>query len=387
MCPWFESRWYHNDKRTLQGPLVLYPALLLRMPMLDPQLHDLLRWIDDARPNRIAVIMDRNTERHCLPRISPLLPPHTDFLCLSGIGEDIKRIEHAHAVWSSLEEAGFDRNGAIIALGGGTVTDLGGFVASTYLRGLDFWLIPTTLLSMVDAATGGKTGINLGGAKNRIGTFATPSGVSLCPAFLDTLPERHLLAGLAEHVKHLLLALDPASVLERMAHLPACTQPLDDDCFSDLIIESVTIKQDIVAQDVTESVGIRKQLNLGHTAGHAFESWAMKEGHELLHGEAVGWGLGVELAISAARAGLESESGRLLLTLSREMQRVFPSPVTAPEAEALWRWARMDKKNEGDRVLMVLLSEDGIPLVDVPVTFSEFEAACHTVSKAGGETG
>ena len=355
------------------------------MHMLDPHLHDLLRWIDDTRPNRIAVIMDRNTEQHCLPRVSPLLPPHTDFLCLSGIGEDIKRIEHAHAVWSSLDEAGFDRNGAIIALGGGTVTDLGGFVASTFLRGLDFWLIPTTLLGMVDAATGGKTGINLGGAKNRIGTFAHPSGVSLCPNFLDTLPERQLLAGLAEHVKHLLIALDPPSVLKRIKNLPACTAPVDSDRFSDLITESVTIKQDIVGQDPTESLGIRKKLNLGHTAGHAFESWAMNEGHELLHGEAIGWGLGLELAISAARVGLESKSGRLLQTLSREIERVFPSPVVAPEADALWRWAKMDKKNEGDRVLMVLLSENGTPMVDALVTFSEFEAACRAVSKAGGK--
>ena len=388
MCPWFESRWYHNDKRTLHGPLVLYPAepFRMNMPMLDPHLHDLLHWIDETKPNRIGVIMDRNTERHCLPLVSPLLPPHTDFLCLSGIGEDIKRIEHAHAIWSSLDEAGFDRNGAIIALGGGTVTDLAGFVASTYLRGLDFWLIPTTLLGMVDAATGGKTGINLGSAKNRIGTFAAPAGVSLCPAFLDTLPERHLLAGLAEHVKHLLLALDPVSVLERIEQLPSCTTPLNSDRFSDLITESVTIKQDIVAQDATESSGIRKQLNLGHTAGHALESWAMEEGHALLHGEAVGWGLGVELALSSMRAGVESESGLRLLTLSREMERVFPSPVPAPEADALWRWARMDKKNEGERVLMVLLSEDGTPIVDVPVTFSEFEAACQAVSKAGGKS-
>ena len=351
--------------------------------ILDPHLHGLLNWIDQSRPNRLAIIMDPHTERHCLPIVSSLLPPHTDFLCLSQSGEDIKRIEHAHALWSSLDEAGFDRHGALVGLGGGTVTDLTGFVASTYLRGLDFWLIPTTLLGMVDAATGGKTGINLGGAKNRIGTFAQPSGVSLCPAFLDTLPDRHILSGMAEHIKHLLIALDPLAALDRIEDLPVGAAPLNGDSFSDLILESVNIKADIVAQDMNESMGIRKQLNLGHTAGHAFESWALAEGHDLLHGEAVAWGLQVELAISAHRAGLNSDAGRLFVTLYEAIHRAFPTPVEAPAAEALWTWAQMDKKNEGDRVQMVLLSENGTPEVDQLVTFDEFKTACTAASSAG----
>ena len=355
----------------------------MNTPQLDPHLHGLLNWIDRTRPNRLAVVMDPNTERHCLPLLSSLLPPHTDFLCLSQSGEDVKRIEHAYALWSGLDEAGFDRHGALIGLGGGTVTDLTGFVASTYLRGVDFWLIPTTLLGMVDAATGGKTGINLGGAKNRIGTFAHPSGVSLCADFLDTLPERHVQSGLAEHVKHMLIALDPHSVLQRIERLPKGNAPLDGDAFSDLILESVAIKGDIVAQDPTESTGTRKQLNLGHTAGHAFESWALSEGHDLLHGEAVAWGLGVELAVSAGRSGLESEPGRLLMTLAEAIQRALPCPVIPPASDVLWPWALMDKKNEGDRVQMVLLSGDGSPEVDQSVSFEEFDAACRAVSPTG----
>lgn len=385
MCPWFESRWYHKRQADPIGPLVLLTdsPFCMNSTQLDPQLLGLLNWIDKTRPNRLAVVMDRNTEQHCLPLLTPLLPPHTDFLCLSQSGEEVKRIEHAYALWSSLDEAGFDRYSAIIGLGGGTVTDLTGFVASTYLRGLDFWLIPTTLLGMVDAATGGKTGINLGGAKNRIGTFAHPSGVSLCPDFLHTLPERHVRSGLAEHVKHMLIALDPHTVCQRIERLPKGNAPFDGDAFSDLILESVAIKEHIVAQDPTESTGTRKQLNLGHTAGHAFESWALSEGHDLLHGEAVAWGLGVELAISAFRAGLESGSGQLLMTLSDAIQQVLPCPASPPAADVLWPWALMDKKNEGDRVQMVLLSEDGPPEVDQSVSFDEFDAACRAVSSTG----
>ena len=345
-------------------------------PELDLQLHNVLDWIDRTRPNRLAVIMDPNTEKHCLPLVSPLLPPHADFLRLSEAGEGIKRIEHAHALWSSLEEAGYDRNSAIIGLGGGTVTDLSAFVASTYLRGVDFWLIPTTLLAMVDAAAGGKTGINLGGAKNRIGTFAHPAGISLCPEFLATLPQRQLLSGMAEHVKHLLLARPLNEWSGRIEALPALDGSIEPEDFAELIRESVDIKESIVRQDVEETNGIRKQLNLGHTAGHALESWAMAEGLDLLHGEAVAWGLGVELAISAGRMESDTPAAAEMLALRTALETRFPCPVSIPPPEALWGWARMDKKNNGEAVRMVLLSEDGDPVVDQPVTLEEFSAAC-----------
>ena len=345
-------------------------------PQLDPQLHHLLDWIDRTRPNRLAVIMDPNTEKHRLPVVSPLLPPHTDFLRLSEAGEGIKRIEHAHALWSSLDEAGYDRNSAIIGLGGGTVTDLSAFVASTYLRGVDFWLIPTTLLAMVDAAAGGKTGINLGGAKNRIGTFAHPAGISLCPEFLATLPQRQLLSGMAEHVKHILLVHPLNEWSGRMEALPALDGPIEPEDFADLIRESVDIKESIVLQDVEETNGIRKQLNLGHTAGHALESWAMSEGLDLLHGEAVAWGLGVELAISAGRLAPGTPAAAAMLALRTTLETRFPCPVSIPPQEALWEWARMDKKNDGEAVRMVLLSEEGAPVVDQPVILEEFSAVC-----------
>lgn len=354
----------------------IQPLLLMTSPEFDPHMLRVLDWIDRTRPTRIAVVMDPNTERHCLPLITPLLPPHTDFLCLSQDGESIKGIEHAHALWSSLEEVGYDRSSALIGLGGGTVTDLTGFVASTYLRGLDFWLVPTTLLAMVDAASGGKSGINLMGAKNRIGTFARPSGVSLCPAFLSTLPPRQLKSGLAEHIKHLLLTLSPEDVSHRMSQLNMDDTPVDSDAFASLIMESIAIKENIVSQDPKEVTGVRKMLNFGHTFGHALESWAMAEGLDLLHGEAVAWGLGAELTLSAGRFKKGSTDALNLLALRDQLNQKFHCPVTPPEPSELWTWALKDKKNAGNAVHMVLLSETGAPLVDQAVTQNEFANAC-----------
>ena len=345
-------------------------------PELDPHFLGVLDWIDRTKPHQLAVVMDQNTERHCLPLILPLLPPHADFLCLSQNGESIKSIENAHALWSSLDEAGFDRKGALIGLGGGTVTDLTGFVASTYLRGIEFWLIPTTLLAMVDAASGGKTGINFKGAKNRIGTFSKPSGVSLCPTFLATLPTRHLKSGLAEHVKHLLIQLSPEQVSLRLSQLPTDFQEAESEVFSSLILESIRIKEHIVNQDPKELTGFRKVLNFGHTFGHALESWAMVQGLDVLHGEAVAWGLESELSLSAARLSKNSQEASNLLAIKDQLSQIFPCPVTPPEPRELWKWALKDKKNTGDAVLMVLLSETGATLVDQVVTEQEFALAC-----------
>lgn len=349
-------------------------------PTLDPQLHQFLHWIDTTRPTRLAVVMDRNTERHCLPLVQPLLPPHTDFLCLSDTGEAVKSLEHAHALWSHLDSVGFDRQSAIVALGGGTVTDLAGFVASTYLRGVDFWLIPTTLLGMVDAATGGKTGINLAGGKNRVGTFQTPAGVSLNPEFLRTLPERETRAGLAEHIKHLLLTSASTPTDAELGHWMTDGDGLDLDRAGTTILKSVQIKSSIVAEDAEEQSGIRKLLNLGHTAGHALESWAMSEERDLLHGEAVAWGLRVALAISAERHG---DPDSALKQAGHWLASNFPCPVVAPEAEALWPWALQDKKNDGDQVNMVLLHGLGNPVRDQAVSFDEFEAGIRAAESMG----
>lgn len=345
---------------------------------LDAQLHRFLQWIDQTHPTRLAVVMDRNTERDCLPLIQPLLPPHTDFLCLSDTGEAIKTLEHAHALWSHLDSVGFDRTSALVGLGGGTVTDLTGFVASTYLRGIDFWLIPTSLLAMVDAAIGGKTGINLQGAKNRVGTFQTPSGVSLHPPFLRTLPKRETRSGLAEHVKHLLLTSSTPLDGAQLTHWMTDGDGLDLDKVGETILQSVTIKSRIVAQDVTEKNGLRKQLNFGHTAGHAVESWAMQEERDLLHGEAVAWGMRVALAASTLKFG---DPNGTMAQAARWIAKHLPCPVIPPDAETLWPWALQDKKNEEQTVQMVLLQDLGQPVTDQPMPFEAFDEAVRLAEK------
>lgn len=374
MCPWFESRWYHKNKRTIQSacfvsahPTAMYPEAL------DLQLHDILNWIDETRPTRLAVVMDRNTEKHCLPLLSPLLPPHTEFLCLTPPGERIKSIEHALALWSQLDEAGFDRSSAILGLGGGTITDLTGFVASTYLRGISCWLAPTTLLGMVDAAIGGKTGINLANGKNRIGTFQQPVGVSINPLFLNTLPERHRNNGWAEHAKHLLLAVENCNLGATLA--PLMKEDADAESVGAAILQSVRIKSNIVETDETERNGKRQQLNFGHTVGHALESWAMTEDQDLLHGEAVAWGMQIELKISALLCAENDEDKTQLLAASADLNTRFPSQLMLPSAETLWEWMRKDKKNKAEKVHMALLTRPGHPSMNVEVSLTSFKDA------------
>lgn len=342
-------------------------------PVLDSDFAPLMAWLKTRRPSRIALVMDPNTERGCLPHLVSVLPDDVDFLCLSEEGEAVKSLDNANALWQALDNAGYDRNSVLIGLGGGTVTDLTGFVASTFMRGIDFWLIPTTLLSMVDAAIGGKTGINLQSGKNRVGTFAFPSGVSLNPDFLATLPTRHLRAGLAEHIKHILLTGDEARVQSALQAAADALQSESPASFGPIIEESAAIKMDIVAQDERERSGHRKLLNLGHTAGHALESWALKEGHDLLHGEAVSWGLRFALHLSADRLGNEGPAAQSLLSLADALKQLLPCPVAPPPAEILWEWAVRDKKNRGRDVLLVLLEAPGKPLIDERVRFPEFE--------------
>ena len=369
MCPWFESRWYHfKNKRTTVRLFRFKPSPKRMYPEdLDFQLHGILNWIDETRPTRLAIVMDRNTEKHCLPLLSHLLPPHTEFLCLSPPGEHVKSIEHALALWSQLDEAGFDRSSALIGLGGGTITDLAGFVASTYLRGIDCWLAPTTILGMVDAAIGGKTGINLTHGKNRIGTFQHPVGVSINPHFLSTLPDRHKINGWAEHAKHLLITDPDCDLHGELA--PLVGMSASPEVIGDAILRSIAMKAGIVNQDEREQTEIRKQLNFGHTVGHALESWALAEDQDILHGEAVAWGMQVELKLSARLCSEADDDREQLQVAARVLKDLFPQPTNAPGADALWSWMLKDKKNKADKVRMALLKRPGHPVLNVEVSF------------------
>lgn len=332
--------------------------------------------MEERGPTSIAVVTDPMTEKLCLPLLAPHLPPGTQFLRLGQHGEKIKSIEHAHAMWDSLEGMGMDRKGLVIALGGGTITDLTAFVASTYLRGVACWLVPTTLLAMVDAAIGGKTGINFQGFKNRIGTFHHPEGISIHAGFLDTLGARQMANGWAEHIKHLLLfSASPLPFREGDALHAVFTDGPDTADLEAAILESIRFKLDIVDRDQRETAGIRQWLNLGHTAGHALESWAMEQGLDLHHGEAVAWGLRVALTLSEQHGACPQAEPGCFSSASALIEALIPLPVKPPEAKTLWPLMLTDKKNSDGQVNMVLLNGQGQPVYPVCVTAEAFEGA------------
>lgn len=216
-------------------------------------------------------------------------------------GEENKKLESVSMVWKFLSRSGADRKSLLINIGGGMLTDLCGFAATTFKRGIDFINIPTTLLSQVDASVGGKTGINFNGLKNEIGTFCEPVAVAISTQFLKTLDKQNLVSGFAEMIKHGLI-FSPAHLNELR---PVDPGNPDYDAFRDYIRHSVEIKQHFVMNDPLER-NIRKALNFGHTVGHAIESLALEQNIPLLHGYAVAWGMIAELYLSHKLCGFES---------------------------------------------------------------------------------
>lgn len=244
--------------------------------------------------SNLFIIVDSNTNESCLPKLLPIL--ETD-LTIEIIefenGEINKNIETCVEIWNVLTELGADRKSLVINLGGGVVTDLGGFVASTFKRGIDFINIPTTLLAMVDASVGGKNGVDLGNLKNQIGVFNLPVMVLVNTEFLETLPQNEMRSGLAEMLKHGLIF--DKNYWEKFLDL----KELDYADFDTLIHRSVAIKNEIVTIDPTEK-NIRKSLNFGHTLGHAIESYFLESDQKttLLHGEAIAVGMILESYIA-----------------------------------------------------------------------------------------
>ena len=259
--------------------------------------RDLTMAIAECEHDRIFVIADRNTHAHCMGRLST-------FRCLRDVititiepSDTHKDLTTLTAVWQQLQEHGATRHSLVICLGGGVVTDLGGMAAATFKRGINFINIPTSLLGMVDASVGGKTGVNFGGLKNEIGVFAEARFVLLCADFLATLDGENLRSGYAEMLKHGLISTTAqwASLLQFDLATP------DYSLLGRLVADSVKVKEDIVAQDPLEQ-GLRKALNLGHTVGHAIESLLLQR-TPILHGYAVAYGIVAELYLSATRLG------------------------------------------------------------------------------------
>lgn len=314
----------------------------------------------------VYILTDDNTFTHCYPRIQPLFPD-AGVLKMKA-GEKNKNLKTCEEIWKLLLETGADRNSLLINLGGGVVCDTGGFCASVYMRGIDFLHIPTTLMAMADASVGGKTGVDLNAFKNSIGTFSQPKAVCIDTAFLATLPERERVAASAELMKHALL--QGGKEIAWFAGNRFSTVPLPR--IAALVRRSVAFKTSIVKADEKEN-GLRKQLNLGHTFGHAIESWFLKKGRPLLHGEAVALGLVAECYLSHLYLGLELHTLKQIL-FWYDLNFTKPNLGTLTFDECL-AWMRSDKKNRNSRIHFALLKAPAQPLPSVSFDDADLQSA------------
>ena len=308
----------------------------------------------------IFILVDSHSNTHCLPTFLPNLATEIPIEIIEfESGESSKNIATCVQIWEALTELGADRKSLIINLGGGVVTDLGGFIASTFKRGIDFIHVPTTLLAMVDASVGGKNGVDLGHLKNQIGVINVPKMVLIDSTYLETLPQNEMRSGLAEMLKHGLIY--DAAYWKQFLDL----SQLDFADFDTLIYQSIEIKNNIVMQDPTEN-GIRKALNFGHTLGHAIESYFLENENKktLLHGEAIAAGMILESYLSWQKQCIhEKDYLEIKNTLNSIFDRiVFEESDLAPILDLLIH----DKKNEYGTIQFALL--DGIGKIKINQT-------------------
>ncbi len=323
--------------------------------------------ISECEHDRLFVLTDETTREVCWPVMSR-------FFCMKkaqpvtiSATDSHKDLDSLVAVWKALQAGGATRHSCLVNLGGGMVTDLGGFAASTFKRGINFINVPTTLLAMVDASVGGKTGINFGGLKNEVGVFSDSKFVIIDTAFLQTLDTGNIRSGYAEMLKHGLISDEPtwAELLGFNLAEP------DLEKLQLMVGKSVKVKERIVEEDPRES-GIRKALNLGHTFGHAFESWSLRR-TPVLHGYAVAFGLIPELYLSVAKAGFPVGAMRQTVAFIRENYGSLP--VTCDDYPELIGLMRHDKKNTADHINFTLLGGIGDIRINQTATDEEIKEA------------
>ena len=356
--------------------------------------HDLATAVAESEHDRVFVLTDDTTHECCLPKVAALLAQYDAMPITIAHGDQHKTLAALGDVWTALQQGGATRHSLLINLGGGMITDLGGFAAATFKRGINFINIPTTLLAMVDAAVGGKTGINFGGLKNEIGAFTDARFVIINTCFLDTLDAENLCSGYAEMLKHALISD------ERMwaEHVNFDLSQPDLAELQRMVAESIAVKERIVAEDPHEH-GIRKALNFGHTIGHALEEFALQqaggavvsarllplarartapnnqltsggavvstapnnqltpENRPLLHGYAVAFGLIGELYMSARKAGFPTE--RLHQTARFIRENYAQTEFTCNDYPTLLNLMRHDKKNTSGVINFTLLHNIG----------------------------
>ena len=314
-------------------------------------MHQISNLLEVDRYSTLFIITDEVVERLWLPKLQQQLPKPSTSIALPA-GEQSKNIDNVERIWSSMSKAGCDRKSLVLILGGGVIGDIGAFAASTYMRGVPFVHIPTTLLAQVDSSIGGKTGFDFDDLKNLIGTFAQPEAVVVDTDTLSTLPKREFTAGFAEMLKHGLVY--DASYFEKLAQKPPTEYDIRE--LTDLITRSIHIKTDIVQSDEKES-GERKLINFGHTVGHAVEALSWESSHPLLHGEAVAIGMVVETALSCRKGLLKrSDEQRIIEAIQ---SAGLPIQVPHVSLKDLREKMNSDKKNEQGIILLTLLEDIG----------------------------
>ena len=366
--------------------------------------HDLAQAIAETEHDRVFVLTDDITQECCLPKVASLFAKHNATTITIRHDDTNKTLATLADVWTALQRGGATRHSLLVNLGGGMVTDLGGFAAATFKRGINFINIPTTLLAMVDAAVGGKTGINFGGLKNEVGAFANARYVIVNTCFLDTLDTANLCSGYAEMLKHSLIS--NAQMWAEHVNFDILQPDLAE--LQRMVAASIAVKERIVADDPHEH-GIRKALNFGHTIGHALEEFSMQQQggavvstaptkqeipkggavvsarllplarartapkNTLLHGYAVAFGLIGELYISARKAGFPT--ARLHQTARFIRENYGAVAFTCDDYPTLLNLMRHDKKNTSDTINFTLLHDIGDIRINQTATDEEIREA------------
>lgn len=320
--------------------------------------------VDFSSVTKYFVLVDSMTKEYCLPEFLELSQLKPTAIIEIEAGEHFKTIDTCQHVWNELLRHQADRNALLINLGGGVVGDLGGFVASTYKRGIKFIQVPTTLLSQLDASIGGKVGVDFLGLKNALGVFRNPTAVFIYPGFYRTLSDRQLKSGYAEALKHALIA--DRAMWEEIKYAPDMRNT-DWDVFLE---KSLLIKKRIVEIDPFEK-GPRKALNFGHTLGHAIESIALDTNALLLHGEAVILGMIAESFIAYEKGLLKADE---LEDISQSLAVFVDFDFDIQNRDLIYNLIKGDKKNEGDKVLCTLLNSIGQYAINQEISLDEINA-------------
>jgi 3-dehydroquinate synthase len=319
-------------------------------------------FLANSHYSSVVILTDINTHQYCYSLIRSELPPHS--VSTIPAGEEHKNLESCKLIWEKLTDLQVDRHSLLVILGGGVLGDMGGFCAATYKRGIDFVLMPTTLLSQVDASVGGKLGIDFKKFKNHIGVFCEPVATLISATFLETLPERELRSGFAEIIKHCLIS-------DKGMWNVISARSLKEQDWNELISHSVAFKKQVIDTDPREK-GLRKVLNFGHTIGHAVESYFLDSANRLFHGEAIAIGMIAESYIAERKGFLSTTE---LKEVTDYLNKIYPKVSLPDSFEQIIKLMLQDKKNKGNKILMALTNGIGQARWDEEVSPAEIEEA------------